>query len=223
MELQPEQSALTTETTAVVERARSIVIESNEQYEAAGKFLTNIKQASKRVTEFFADAKKKSRAAWQAIIDSEKTLLDPLTEAESTLKRTMGAYSLKVQKEQRKSETGARRRQQEEANRLVQQAVDAEQAGDALGAQMAMAQAAMVEDMKPVAAVTQQPKAVGVSTRMKWTAEIVDEKAVPPYVNGICIRPIDTAQAVKLATLANGTIDIPGIRFSREPVIVARS
>lgn len=216
-----EQQALTTETTAVVARARAFAVATNDEYQEAGAFLTDIKRAVKKVTEFFADSKAKAAAAHKAVCDNEKALLDPLKLAEGALKGTMAAYNMKVEQERIEAEVEAWRRQQEEADRLAQQAVDAEEKGDVFGAQMAMAQASMVEDMKPVQTV-QAPKAAGVSMRYKWVADVLDEKAVPAYANGICIRIIDTAALANLARMSNGQIEIPGIRFRQEPIISAR-
>lgn len=214
--------ALSQETALVVQQANAFVVESNEQFGAAGAFLTEIKTAAKKVTEFFKDSKDKAKAAHQAICDAEKTLLDPLKLAEVTVKGTMGAYQTRIRIEQERAEAEARRRQQEEAERLAREAVAAEESGDAVGAEIAMHAAAMVEDMKPVATV-QAPKAAGISTRMKWVADIVNPQAVPAYVNGIEVRPIDTMALAKLAQLSSGTLEVPGVKFRQEAVIAARA
>jgi ATPase subunit of ABC transporter with duplicated ATPase domains len=216
------EQTLSTETALVVQQAQSFAVTTNEQYEAAGAFLTTIKSKAKAVVDFFADSKAKALAAHRAICESEKKLLDPLKDAESVLKRAMGAYQTRVQEEQRKAAEEARRRQQEEAERLAREAVAAEEKGDAIGAEIAMHAAAMIEDMKP-AVVMETPKAAGVSTRMKWVADVTDPQAVPAYVNGIEVRPIDTGALVKLAQLSNGTLSVPGVKFRQEAMITARA
>jgi hypothetical protein len=212
---------LTQETALVVQQARAFIVDSTESFQAAGAFLKTVKDGMKKVTDFFADSKAKAAAAHKAICESEKKMLDPLKAAETTLKSTMGAYDMKVREEKMRAEAEARRKQQEEAERLMREAIAAEEAGDAIGAEVAMQTAEIVNDMKPVATV-QAPKASGISTRMKWVAEVTDERVVPPYINGVCVRPIDTAALVKMAQLSNGTIEVPGIKFRQEAVIAVR-
>jgi hypothetical protein len=133
----------------------------------------------------------------------------------------MAAYDLQVRMEREQAEIAARKRQQEEADRFAQQAAEADASGDVYGAEMAMAAAAMVEDMTPAAQV-EQPKAEGISTRYKWVAVVLNSEAVPISVNGIVIRPVDEKKLAELAKMTNGTAEVPGVRFRKEPIIVSR-
>lgn len=208
---------------ATVESARAIKIADNADYEGAGKFLVEIKQRAKQVEGYWKPLKEKARAAWQEIVDKEKTMLSPLSEAETTIKREMVRYSAEQEAARRAAEAEARRRQQEERDRLLAEAIAAEKAGNAASAAASVAMAEMVEDMAAPAVVAEAPKAAGVSVRKTWKARVLDDAAVPVIANGIVIRPIDAAALNNIARLTKGTASIPGVEFYEESAVSART
>lgn len=216
-----QETELTSETALVVYTAATFDVSSNDTYKKAAEYLKVIKAKIQTVVVFFADSKAKAAATHKAICASENKLLEPLKASDKSLRLAMNSYDAMVREEQRKAELEARRRQQEEAERLMQRAVKAEAEGDAIGVEIAIATASIVEEMKPVQTIL-APKAAGISTRMKWVADIVDDKAVPAYINGVCIRPVDTSALQKLAQLSNGTMEISGVRFRQESIISVR-
>jgi hypothetical protein len=214
------QNTLGTETTALAAQANAVVVTNDAQKQDAANFLKAIKEKAKAVTDFFAAPKKKADELHKAICEQEKTILQPLKDAETIIKRTVGEYDNQQRMERNRLEQEARRRQQEEADRLLAEAAAAEQSGDTIGAETLLASAEIVADMKPT--VTAPAKTSGISTRYKWVAEVVADAAVPTHINGLCIRPIDIAALNKLAQASNGTLDVPGVKFKQEPIITVR-
>lgn len=207
---------------ATVKSANAIKISDNTAYEGAGKFLVEIKQRSKQVTEYWKPLKDKAKAAHQEIVDKEKAMLSPLSDAETIIKREMVRYNAEVEAQRRAAEAEARRRQQEERDRLLAEAIAAEKIGNAASAAASVAMAEMVEDMAAPAIVAEAPKAAGVSMRKTWKARVTDPVAVPIYANGAEIRPIDAAALNNIARLTKGTANIPGVEFFEESSIGAR-
>ena len=86
---------------------------------------------------------------------------------------------------------------------------------------MALAQAELMEQSAPVAAI-QQPNAAGVSSRKVWKARITDESQVPIEVAGIVIRPVDLSALNNLAKATKGKAKIAGVEFYEEFIMSAR-
>lgn len=84
VERQLAASGLTT-----IAKAKSLAVESQQDYEEAGKFLVEIKTRMKQVKDYWAQPKAAAKAAHQSIIDREKTMLAPLAEAEHVVKGSM--------------------------------------------------------------------------------------------------------------------------------------
>lgn len=204
-----------------VAHAKALTIENDEVYQEAGAYLRVIKTQSKEITEYWSAPKSRAMEAHREIVAKEKAMLQPLTEAETIIKRSMSAYQQAVEAKRRAEEAELRRKQQEERDRLLAEAADAEENGDVLTAETTMIIAEMVEDIKPVV-VSSAPKAAGISTRKTWKARIVDENAVPVVANGITIRPIDMSALNKLAVLTKGTGTIPGVEFYEDVTLAVR-
>lgn len=204
--------------------AKSLSIKTNDDYEDAGRFLTEIKTRMKSVKDYWAEPKAKAKAAHQSVVDREKALLAPLTEAENIIKRSMVVYQNAVAEAQRKAAEEARKRQREEAARLMQEAIAHEEKGNDAAAYVSMAMAEMVEDMKaPMPNAVEAPKASGISTRKVWKARVVDASKVPIYANGVEIRPIDFQALNRLASVSKGSLEIPGVECYEESIVSARS
>ena len=205
----------------MVEQARNMTISSHEDYEQAGKALVEIKTRMKQVKDYWKKPKADAAAAHKTICDREKEMLTPLTEAETIIKKTMVTYTEAVEKARREAEEAARKRQQEETDRLLAQALKAEEEGDDQGAAVNMAMAQMIDDMKPAQGIA-KPTAAGTNIRKTWKARVTDPKVVPAYVNGIEIREISMSALNNLAKMTSGTLEIPGVEFFLESTLAVR-
>ena len=207
--------------TAVAE-ANSIIIKNQRDYDRAAEFLKEIKRRAKQMKEFWRPAKEAAKEAHAQICQREKAMLSPLEDAEKVVKKGMVGYQLAVAAAQIQAEQEAKRRQQEERDRLLAEAAEAEKSGDMQGAMVGMAMAEMVEDMKAPSTVSFE-QAKGTSTRRRWRARVIDERAVPAYSGSIQLRKIDQSALDKLAAASEGTAQVPGVEFYQETIISARA
>jgi len=210
VEVVAPETELQTENSRIVQKAKSIVITSDAQNAFAANFLIEIKGAAKRVVDFFADSKKKAHEAWKAICANEKTLTDPLEDAERIVKRTMAAYA----EAQEKLREEALAKAQAEAMKLQAQAEKALKKGDGEKAEELQVKAAMT-----AAEVNYIPtKTSGVSYSKVWKWRITDADLIP---REYLIPNEKHLNAVAKAT--GGALKVPGIEFYQETQIAAKA
>lgn len=207
---------------AFLTSAQALTIVTAEDYQRAADVVRQIKARQQAVTNYWQTPKASAKAAHQALCDREKQMLQPLVEAEKAVKDAILGYKRTVEAEAARQREEMRRKQQEEAERLLQAAVDAEAAGDLVGSETNVAMAQMVSDMKVTAPMQTAPVAVGTSTRKVWRVRVTDEKAVPIELAGVTIRPVDMAALVQLARTTKGTIAVPGVEFYQEEQLSVR-
>ena len=208
---------------SAVEFARSLTIVNDEQNQKAAEFLKEIKKRSKEIADYWKGPKAAAQAAHKAVVDREKQMLAPLSEAEKIIKGNMVKYQQAVEKARMEAEAEARKKQQEERDRLLAEAAQAELEGRETEAAVGVAMAEMVEDMQAPDVGMNAAKVEGVGVRKSWKARIVDASQVPAYVNGMEIRKIDLSALGQLARLSKGTASVPGIEFYEESNISVRS
>ncbi|MFR8177656.1 MAG: hypothetical protein ACLVB5_11535 [Christensenellales bacterium] len=105
----------------------------------------------------------------------------------------------------------------------MNEAAEAEQAGDMHDAAISMAMAEMVENMKASVLVAEPAKAVGTTVSKRWKARVVDEAAVPAYVNGMELRKINQTALDALARMSKGEASIPGVEFYQDTTISVKA
>ncbi|MBQ7372514.1 MAG: hypothetical protein IJW67_11675 [Blautia sp.] len=206
----------------MVKEATELSISNSEEYEAAGKILVDIKTKMKKVKDYWAEPKRVAKAAHTQLCDREKEMLQPLTDAEAIIKKSMMTYQQAVEKARLAEIEEAKRRQQKEADRMLEKAIQAQTEGNDIDAEINLAMAQMVSDMKPID-ITEAPKAQGTSIRKTWKARVTDPAKVPAYVNGIEIRKIDLTALNRLAKMSSGQLQIEGVEFYEESSMSVRT
>ena len=210
------EEQLTASGQAIIERAENMRIGNAREYEDAAAFLVEIK-------EYWKPSKDAAKAAHARICEQEKAMLAPMERAEKTIKAGMARYQTAEAEARREAERKAIKRQQIERDRLMNEAAEAEQAGDMHGAAISMAMAEMVEDMKASVLVAEPAKAVGTTVSKRWKARVVDEAAVPAYVNGMELRKINQTALDALARMSKGEASIPGVEFYQDTTISVKA
>lgn len=221
----PEQAEqqMTTVVTGLEAAANNLVIDSDERYNQAAAFLQRIKTQQKTVTDFFEPLRKATKAAYDSVLSRKKDMTTPLDKAEKVIKGKMGEYQRKAEQARREQEEKLRRAAEAEREKAFAAAVAAEASGDALGAEMAMMEAEVMDDAAAVATVhLAAPKAKGVSTRKGWEITGIDPDKVPVAINGVVIRPVDEKAVMALIKASKGTIQIPGITYQETAIISAK-
>lgn len=218
-----QEKDLSRQVTEIEFQAGAITIDSEEDYQAAANFGRMLKQRTSDVKEFWKPMKDAAHKAHAEICSKEKAMLQPLTNAEKILKQTMGAYVAEQERKRLEAEEAARRAAQAEVDRKMQEAIDLDAAGDAEGAEMAMMEAEVMDDMsESVAVAAQKPKAAGVATSKDWEITGIDASVVPTTFAGVEIRPVDTAAVMRLIRASKGSIQIPGVSYKEVAKIAFR-
>lgn len=214
-ELEPvDEQQLTQEVTDIEFRAESFIIQSPEDYEAAGEFGKLLKQKAAEVTGFFKPMKDSAYQAHKAVCDREKAMLTPLKNAEKIVKRTMGDYLMEQERIRREAEEAARRAAEEERERKLKEAMELEAAGDKEGAEAAVEEAVVMDEATGYSVPAPvKPKVSGVSTSKDWEITSIDTAKVPVNFNGMELRPVDQAAVMRLIRASKGSIAIPGIAY----------
>lgn len=214
-EIEVKQQATTLE-----QQAQDYQIATNDDYEQGAKFLKRVKGTEKEVKSYWKPAKDAAAKAHKEICQKEKAMLSICESAEKILKGKMLSYSQKVEADRRAAEEAARKAAQEESDRLLAEAAKAEKSGDSASATVNMAMAEQMENVKPAVQIA-APKVTGVSKKKVWKVRVDDEKAVPSYANGICIRPVDERAIMQLHRL-NPNVEIPGVTFFQTEQLAVR-
>lgn len=214
-EIQVKEQATTLE-----QQAQTYTITTNVDYEEAAGFLKRVKGAANEVKAYWKPAKDAAAKAHKEICEKEKAMLSICESAEKILKAKMLTYSQEIEAQRRAAEEEARKAAQAESDRLLAEAAKAEKSGDTMQATVNMAMAEQMEAVKPAVQVA-APAVQGISTKKVWKVRVDDEKAVPNYANGICIRPVDERAIMQLHRL-NPNVDIPGVTFFQTEQLAVR-
>lgn len=208
------EAEMSREVTAVEERAGQITIATQGDYEDAAAFGRLIKQKSAQIIEFFAPMKKAAHEAHQNICTREKEMLAPLIAAEKTVKQVMGDYVMEQERKRREEEERVKRLAEAEAEKKLQEAMALEASGKQDEAEAALMEADIVDSAsRNVIVEAPKIKADGTSSSIDWEITAVDDGKVPVDFAGMCIRPVDTKEILKLIRASKGQIKIPGIQY----------
>ena len=209
-----DERQLSQQVTDIEFQAESFVIQSEADYTAAGEFGRLLKQKAAEVTGFFKPMKDSAYQAHKAVCDREKAMLEPLRNAEKTIKKTMGEYVMEQERIRREAEEAARRAAEEERERKLKEAMALEAAGDKEGAEAALEEGMVMDEAANYSvAAPAKPKASGVSTSKDWEITGIDPKKVPTEFSGMELRPVDRAAVMRLIRASKGSIEIPGIAY----------
>ena len=201
-----------------------MTVTSDEEYASAGEFTKSVKKMQKKVKEYWEPLRVSAKATYDDILARKKQMLDPLESAEKILKSKMGAYSMEKEKKRKAQEEAMRKLAEQEMARKLEEAAKAEAAGDSLGAEYAMAEAEVMEDVSISGGIrSQAPKADGVSQSKTWKITSIDSSLVPVTFSGVEIRPVDEKAVMRLIKESKGTISIPGVQYEETVSISIRA
>lgn len=213
-ETELNEQELTQQVTDIEFQAESFIIQTDDDYAAAGEFGKLLKQKAAEVTTFFKPMKDSAYQAHRAVCDREKAMLTPLKNAEAAIKKTMGEYLMEQERKRREAEEAARRAAEEERERKLREAAALEAAGDKAGAEAAMTEAVVMDEAANYSApAISKPKVSGVSAFKDWEITGIDPKTVPLVFSGVELRPVDQAAVMRLIRASKGKIEIPGISY----------
>ena len=184
-ELAVPEKELREQGSALIAEANAIVVSSHDQYESAGRFLTNVAALKKSITTAMKPIKDATHAAHKAATTLENDLLAGPAKADVIVRTRMSAYS----QAERVAREKAQREQQEALRKQIedQRIAQAQSLADAGHVEIAE----QILDAPVVVAPVELPKptAAGVSVRKVIKFRIID----PAGINRPYLVPDETA------------------------------
>ena len=208
-------------TNSIVEQINGIVITDQETYENAVNVAKTIKEANKRVTEYWKPAKESAAKAHKDICAKEKIMLEPLKQAENILKSKMITYTTEQQRKAAEEAKRIKEEQEKLALEQLQKAEELRKQGNIVEAAITEQNAVAISELD-TKVDTGVKKVEGMSYQIDYDIIILDSNKIPVYVNGIEIRKIDTTAIKKLVKLTGNTVNIPGIEVKETKIAKIR-
>jgi len=223
--VQTEQEALLEkEVSSVEKQAAAIVILTDEDLIKAKQFVAGIKSVTKRVEEFWKPILDSTYRAYKTVVDRKKSMIEPLSNAEKTAKKEIARYVQEQERKRREEAERLRRLAQEEMERKLNEAAQAESEGDAAGAEYAMAEAEAYESASLASIPTAAPAKVdGMSRRKTWKIKEIDLSKLPCEFAGVILRPADESAIANLIKASKGQIQIPGVKYEEDYIISVKA
>lgn len=222
--LDTAEEALSREVSIYEAEALRMVVASDEDFARAGEVLKEVKRMQKKVTKYWEPLRVSAKKNYDIVLAHKKEMMSPLESAEKIIKSKETAYVDERKRKQREREEAMRKLAQAEVERKLEEASRAEVAGDAVGAEYAMAEAEVLDDVAKNGKVgAAMPKAAGISTSKAWKITSIDASQVPVEIGGAIIRPVDEKAVMDLIKATKGSIKIPGISYEETVNISVRA
>lgn len=129
----PEENELESRALTIYEEVMTLKVVDQPTYTRAGELAKALKDMKNQITTFFAPMKQSTHAAWKAVCGREYEALAPVSEADILIRKNMTAFldeQERIRKEeQRKAEEAAAEAARKEQERLLAQAVKADDKG----------------------------------------------------------------------------------------------
>lgn len=213
----------------VVQEAEALAIASQADLELAGAFLTErIKPILKQISESCDPVVAAAHSAHKAATAQRNALQQPLLEAETLIKRKIGAY-LDAEEKKRRAEIArqdAERRRAAEEEQLRRAAAE-EAAGNAEAADRVLEEEPM-QSLPPAPPPPAPPqKVAGVSARKRFKAEVTDLAAlVRDIASGrapISLVQVNQSKLNQQVQALDGQVNYAGVRVYEDRVVSARA
>lgn len=129
-----EESELGKEVSLIEQRAEAVVVASGADFEDAGLFLKQIKQAQKQVKDYWEPLRVSAKKSYDEVLNHRKEMIEPLEKAEKIVKVKVNEYSAEQERKRREQEEAMRRLAQAEIDRHLNEAAEAEAILQSFGA-----------------------------------------------------------------------------------------
>lgn len=205
----------------MLKESGEIIIKDQPHYEEAAGLLQLIKGKAKELEVIRKGITQPLDQAKKAVMDLFRVPQSNYVMAERKLKTAMISYTEEQERIRREEEDRLRKeteaKEAKEKEKLLKKAEKAEEKGNTEKAEELREQAEDVTIIAPkLASTTEQPN--GISYKEKWTAEVVDFKALPDEYK-ISNMPMLN----KMAQATKGVVPIPGVKFHCEKVVASSS
>lgn len=214
------ESELKQEVSLVERRVSELEVVDDDSYRVAGELVKQVKLASKRVDDYWEPMRKSTYDAYKAVNAHKAEMSDPLKKAEKMIKDKMSAYMAEIERKRREEEERLREIARQEMEAKKREAEEKILLGDDDGAEMAFAEASVMESAMDVVVAETRPEVDGIIKRKDWEIVSIDSGKVPIDVAGVELRPVDEKAVIALIRGTKGKVTIPGVVY-REKVTMA--
>ena len=214
------QFELTEDITRVVKQAETLVIVGESAREEAHRLLGLLAAAQSTVKDKIKVPKADAARLHKFFCQQEKTMLEPLENAEKLLKRRIAEDLEREERQRREEAERLRLLAREEAESKLAEASAAAEAGDEAGATMSLFEAEVYEQAAQSTRAEAVVKPKG--TVETWEIVSVDNEKVPVMFSGMELRPVNESAVKQLIRASKGTIQIPGIVYKKTYSIRSR-
>lgn len=213
--------------TAIVAASQITVVTNAADMTVVAGRVRLLRDLKKSIEDHFETMKKPARAAWQAVVDQEKTALAPIEAEEKRLRRIADAYTQEQARIAEKAAAAERQRLRDEAEAARAAAEAEREAAEAFGEQTTEAAEAydafahqQLHDAKKVTAAKvmadQGTRAAGTGVGVEWLFEIEDENLLPDWC-----WSVDRDRIRDEVKRKKGECRIPGVRvYSKAKTII---
>jgi len=206
---------------STIRAATSLKIDTDSQYENAGKFTLCIRSLYNKVNEERINITKPLDEAKKEVMDIFRIPLEQLESAKKIVDSALANYHLQKQKEIKEAEEKAvehaRLEEEKKKKALEEKAIKAEASGNELKAEILREKAEIlhvpvIHKPMPIA-----PKVSGISMRTTWKAKVVDFKKIPAnfYINDPKVQSAISSVMDALAKATKGGIGVDGVIFEQ--------
>lgn len=213
-----KESEIKNEVSVIEANAKAVKITDEASFQVAAELGRTIQTKITFIASFFEPMKSAAYKAHKEICKREKDMLAPLEESKKLVQKAVGDYQFEQERIRREAEEAARKAAQEEAERNLQKAVEAEENGDADAASAALEEATFAESMAASTVVeSSAPVAKGATVKVDYEITSCNEELVPVKVGDTVIRPVDEKAVLKAIRESGGKIQIPGVTYKEVP------
>ena len=194
-------------------------IQDQATLERVNKAKLYIRELRNEVRKVFEPMKKKAYAAYKEILNQYKKVEAPIIEAEKYCDRLLAewfAEQRRIREEAERKRLEVIRKQKEEEERKLREALEAENAGKKEEAEKIINQ--VIEAKPPEVKTPEKPKLKGVYSRIDYDFEIVDVTKIPREY----MIPDETLIR-KVIRASKGKVVIPGIKVIAKEIVVTRT
>lgn len=212
----PDTTVIASESKSLVDVCLAYEVIDQKTYEFAGEHLRNLKSMQKQIKGELNPSIEKANAAHKELTGLRKRHLEPVQNAESSLKSKMAAWHAEQERIRREEERRLREeeRKREEEKRLAE--------AEALEKQGKEEEAIAVIEQPvvtaPVVVKSTTPKVEGVSMRETWRFVVKKESLIPRQ-----FLMVDEKKLGAHARSMKGAANVPGVEFYAENTVAARS
>lgn len=195
------------------------IIKNRCNLEEALEMLKTIKKHKTMISDYWKEAKESAKKTYQNIVSKERQMLDICEKCETDLKDKILKYDTLRKSYENRLLKEANIDRMFEVQELLEEAKVFQEKGDLPRAEEKFKLAEKLAHMKIDFDKEKYLKGLLFQERMK--CEIVDNKLVPSFFNGLEIREVNTKKILEIKH-KNPEIDIPGIKFYKEKSVAVR-